>query len=131
MPAATDVTSRLTPYVEELLENDYARDNLREGADRLRDAYERSQKRRVKAARDAKLRHQLEAAAASLGVGAKALASGGRRPRRRRGRALLALLAGVAIGGAVALVANNEELRASLLGSTGSPGEPSTDGSRS
>jgi hypothetical protein len=116
MPAATDLTSRLTPYVQELLENEYARDNLREGADRLRGAYERSQKRRVKAARDEKLRHQLEAAATSLGIGAKALASGRRKPARRRRKALLALLAGVAIGGAVALAAH-DDLRASLLGS--------------
>jgi hypothetical protein len=128
MPA-TDVTSRLTPYVQELLENEYARDNLREGADRLRSAYERSQKRRVKAARDEKLRHQLAAAAASLGVGAKALASGRRKPPRRRRRALLVLLAGVAIGGAVALAAN-EDLRASLLGSE-SEGEFGADGSGS
>jgi hypothetical protein len=128
MPAATDVTSRLTPYVEELLENEYARDNLREGADRLRSAYERSQKRRIKAARDEKLRHQLEAAAVSLGIGAKALAGGHRKPARRRGRAALALLAGVAIGGAVALAAS-EELRSSLIGSGGSTGAPDTGGS--
>jgi hypothetical protein len=128
MPAAADTTSRLSPYVEELLENEYARDNLREGADRLRSAYERSRKRRVKAARDERLRHQLVAAVASLGVGAKALASGRRKPPRRRGRALLALLAGVAIGAAVALAAN-EDLRASLLGS-GSSDELDTEGGR-
>jgi hypothetical protein len=127
MPAATDVTSRLTPYVQELLENEYARDNLREGADRLRNAYERSQKRRVKAARDEKLRHQLGAAAGALGIGAKALASGRRKPPRRRGRALLALLAGVAIGGAVALAAN-DDLRSSLLGSGSSEGSGADGG---
>jgi hypothetical protein len=128
MPAATDMTSRLTPYVQELLENEYARDNLRLGAERLRGAYERSQKRRVKAARDEKLRHQLEAAVGSLGVGAKALASGRRKPPKRRGRALLALLAGVAIGGAVALAAN-DDLRASLLGSS-VDAEPGGNGSQ-
>ncbi len=129
MPAATDVTSRLTPYVQELLENEYARDNLREGADRLRSAYERSQKRRVKAARDEKLRHQLGAGVDALGVGAKALASGRRKPPRRRRKALLALFAGVAIGGAVALAAN-EDLRASLLGSAPAA-ELDPDGSQS
>jgi hypothetical protein len=121
MPAATDLTSRLTPYIEELLGNEYARDNLRDGADRLRGAYERSQKRRVKAARDEKLRQQLEAAMTSLGIGAKALVSGRRKPARRRGRALLALLAGVAIGGAVAL-ATNDDLPSSLFGSDTSAG---------
>jgi hypothetical protein len=128
MPAATAVTSRLTPYVQELLENEYARDNLREGADRLRGAYERSRKRRVKSARDEKLRRQLEAAAISLGIGAKALASGRRKPARRGRRAALAMLAGVAIGGAVAL-ATNDDLRASLLGS-GADAEPGGNGSQ-
>ena len=41
--AVTDVQSRLLPLAEELLENSYARDNLREGAEKLRDAYGRSQ----------------------------------------------------------------------------------------
>lgn len=45
MPA-TDMASRLTPYIEELLDNQHARDNLREGASQLRAAYERSKKRR-------------------------------------------------------------------------------------
>jgi hypothetical protein len=31
----TDMASRLTPYIEELLENEHARKNLREGASRL------------------------------------------------------------------------------------------------
>jgi hypothetical protein len=82
MPA-TDMAARFTPYVQELLENEYARDNLREGADKLRAAYERS--------------------------------------RKRRGRLLLALLTGVAIGGAVALGAS-EDLRSAVLGS-----EPATE----
>jgi hypothetical protein len=118
----------LAPYVEELLENEYARDNLREGAERLRSAYGRSRKRRVRATRDEKLRHQLQAAVAAIGVGGKALASGRRKPPRRRGRALLALLAGLGIGAAVALAAN-EDLRSKLLGS-GASEEFGTDGSR-
>jgi hypothetical protein len=104
---ATDVTSRLTPYVQELIENEYARDNLREGADKLRSAYERSRKRRVKAARDEKLRRQLETAAVSLGEGAKALASGRRKPQKKRGRLLGTLLVAAAIGTAVAFAAKS------------------------
>jgi len=127
MPA-TEMTARFTPYVQELLENEYARDNLREGADRLRAAYERSRKRRVKAARDEKLRRQLGSALSSIGVGAKALANGRRKPAKRRRRMLLALLTGVAIGGAVALGAS-EDLRSSVLGS-GPANESGSDGSQ-
>lgn len=43
---ATDAASRLTPYIEELLDNKHARENLREGASQLRAAYERSKERR-------------------------------------------------------------------------------------
>jgi len=32
----TDTASRLTPYIEELLDNEHARENLREGASQLR-----------------------------------------------------------------------------------------------
>ena len=50
MPA-TDTASRLTPYIEELLDNEHARENLRKGVSQLRAAYERSKKQRVKAER--------------------------------------------------------------------------------
>jgi hypothetical protein len=122
------MTARFTPYVQELLENEYARDNLREGADKLRAAYGRSRKRRVKAARDEKLRHQLGSAVSSIGVGAKALANGRRKPAKRRGRLPLALLAGIAIGAAVALGAS-KDLRSAVLGS-GPAGESGSDGSQ-
>lgn len=70
MPATA--AYRLAPYVQELLDNEYAQENLLEGAAKLRAAYERSKKRRVKAARDRKLRRQLRVAALSIGEGAKA-----------------------------------------------------------
>jgi hypothetical protein len=34
---ATDGASRLTPYVEQLAENEYARENIRKGAESLRE----------------------------------------------------------------------------------------------
>ena len=53
--APTDVPSRLLPLAEEILDNAYARENLRDGAEKLRAAYERSRKRRVKPPRDRRL----------------------------------------------------------------------------
>lgn len=94
MPA-TDTASRLTPYIEELLDNKHARENLREGASQLRAAYERSKKRRVKATRD-----------------------------RKRGHRLVWLL-GIGIFGAGLALAANEDLRSSLFGSSSHPGQPS------
>ncbi len=122
MPA-TDTASRLTPYIEELLENEHARENLREGASQLRAAYERSKKRRIKAAGDRKLHRQLESAATALGAGAKALASGRRKPARWRGRRLVWLL-GIGIFGAGLALAASEDLRSSLFGSSSYPGQP-------
>ena len=55
-PSPTDIPSRLMPLAEELLDNSYARENLQEGAEKLRDAYGRAQKRRVKPSKDRKLR---------------------------------------------------------------------------
>ena len=46
--AMSDDGSRLSRLAEELLENRYARENLQEGAEKLRDAYARAQKRGVK-----------------------------------------------------------------------------------
>jgi hypothetical protein len=116
MPAT--VASRLTPYVQELLDNEYAQENLLEGAAKLRAAYERSRKRRVEAARDRKLHRQLRVAALALGEGAQALAGGRRRkPAKRRGRRLVMLLGIGALGAGVAL-AVSEDLRSSLFGST-------------
>ena len=40
--ALTAAPSRLLPLAEEVLDNRYARENLREGAEKLREAYERA-----------------------------------------------------------------------------------------
>jgi hypothetical protein len=88
---AADTASRLTPYVEGLAENEYARENLRKGAENLRAAYERSRKRRVKTARDEKLHDQLEKAIAALAEGTRAFATGRQRPKRKWPKRLAAI----------------------------------------
>jgi hypothetical protein len=112
--AATDTASRATPYLEQLLENTDIQDNLRDGVRNLRAAYARSQKRRVKAARDEKLRRQVQAAAVSIAAAGKALAGTNRKPKRR-GRKLLVVL-GVGAAGAGAALAASEDLREAVFG---------------
>jgi hypothetical protein len=121
-PSPTDIPSALKPLAEELLDNTYARDNLQEGAEKLRDAYGRSRKRRVKPSTDRKLRKQLEAAIAALDEGTAALAGGRRKPKRTGRKAVLVLL-GVAAAGAAAALALNEDLRNQVLGSAKALGD--------
>lgn len=121
MPAS-DTASRITPYIEQLLEDESARENLRRGADKLRDAYERSQKKRVKASRDEKLKRQLKSAGHLIGDGATALMDDVQKPKKRRRRLLLKLLTVGAVGAAIAL-ALNEDLRSSLLRSGPASGQ--------
>jgi hypothetical protein len=120
--AMNDAPSRLLPFAAELLDNAYARDNLREGAEKLRDAYGRAQKRRVKPSQDRKLRRQFEAAISALDEGSAALASGRKKPQRTGRKAALAMLA-LAVAGAAAALALNEDLRNSVLGSAKALGE--------
>jgi hypothetical protein len=131
-PSPTDIPAKLKPFAEELLENSYARENLQEGAEKLRDAYERSQKRRVKPSKDRKLRKQIEAAVQALDEGTAALASGRQKPKRTGRKVVLTLLA-LIVAGAAAVLATNEELRNSALGSAKALGDEitssGTDGS--
>ncbi|HEX4306218.1 MAG TPA: hypothetical protein VHZ54_09290 [Solirubrobacterales bacterium] len=124
-PSPTDIPASLKPLAEELLDNSYARENLQEGAEKLRDAYERSRKRRVKPSKDRKLRKQLEAAVAALDEGTAALASGRKRPKRT-GRKVVLALVGLALAGAAAVLATNEDLRNQVLGSAKSLGDEIT-----
>ena len=114
--AATDTASRIVPYIEHLLEDDTAQENFRLGAEKLREAYARSKKRRVNPATDRKLLRQLHSAADSLGDGMSVLMHGAQKPKRRPGRRLLALLSLGGLAAGVALTFN-DDLRASLLGS--------------
>jgi hypothetical protein len=123
--ALTNAPSRLLPLAEELLDNSYARDNLREGAEKLHDAYERAQKRRVKPSRDRKLRRQFEAAIAALDEGTAALASGRTKPKRTGRKIALGVL--LVAGAAAAVLALNDELRQSVFGSAKALGEEISD----
>ncbi|MGH2940978.1 MAG: hypothetical protein ACRDPE_22995 [Solirubrobacterales bacterium] len=121
-PNPTKIPSTLKPLAEELLENNYARENLQEGAEKLRDAYDRSRKRRVKPSKNRKLRKQVEAAIAALDEGTAALASGRKKPKRT-GRNLVLTGIGLAVAGAAAVLATNEGLRDQVFGSAKALGE--------
>jgi hypothetical protein len=126
MPTSpTDIPSKLKPIAEELLDNTYARDNLQQGAEKLREAYERSQKRRVKPSKDRKLRKQLEAAVAAFDEGTSALASGRKKPKRT-GRKVVLTLIGAALAGTAAVLATNEGLRDKVFGSAKALGDEVT-----
>ncbi|HEV2790634.1 MAG TPA: hypothetical protein VGV69_04980 [Solirubrobacterales bacterium] len=104
----TATATRIAPYARQLAENEYARENLRRGAENLRAAYERSQKRRVKNAKDEKLHHQIEAAISQLTEGTRALATHRQKPKPRWPKRLAAVgLAGAAAAG-IALAAGDE-----------------------
>jgi hypothetical protein len=124
-PDPTKIPSTLKPLAEELLDNSYARENLQEGAEKLRDAYERSRKRRVKPSKDRKLRKQIEAAVQAIDEGTAALASGRKKPKRT-GRKFVLVLLGVAVAGAAAVLATNEDLRNQVLGSAKALGDEIT-----
>jgi hypothetical protein len=103
------------PYLERLVENGQAQGNLRDAAASLRAAYERASKRRVKAARDEKIRRQLRNAGQSLSEATRALTAERKRSKGHRAKRLLIVLGVVALG-AVAALAASEDLRNKLLG---------------
>jgi len=74
----------------------------------------------VKAARDEKIRGQVQAAAASITEAGRALAKGRRKPEPRRGRRLALALVAAAVAG-VALAAN-EQWRDAIFNSAGGGG---------
>jgi predicted nucleic acid-binding protein len=126
-PNPTKIPAQLMPLAEELLENSYARENLQEGAEKLREAYDRSRKRRVHPTKDRKLRRQIEAAVHAIDEGTAALASGRKRPKRT-GRNIVLVLIGAAAAGAGVVLATNEDLRNQVLGSAKALGDEITGG---
>jgi hypothetical protein len=112
---ATNTAAKAGDYAQRLLDNEYVQENLGEAVANLRAAYQRVSKRRVKPATDQRLRGQLRQAVASLAEAARALSSGRRKPKKRRGRRVIIAL-GVAAGAAAALLAANEALRHMVFG---------------
>jgi ferric-dicitrate binding protein FerR (iron transport regulator) len=86
--------SQIGPYVEQLIENDYAQEKLREAV------------------------ANLGATAGSLSEAAAAIKTGRRKPRGRWRKRLFAVVALGATGAAIAL-AMDEDLRRKVLGGTG------------
>ena len=112
---ASDTAPKAGTYAQRLLENEYVQENLAQAAESLRDAYRRASKRRVEPTRDEKVRRQVRDAALSLREAASALQSGRQKPKKRRGRRVLVVLA-LGAGAAAAVLASNEELRSKIFG---------------
>ena len=108
---AAGKAARSNPYVQQLIEDDELRENLRTAYASARKAYARMSngKGPAKAVMDdKKVRRDLKEAASSLREAADSLRSG--RGKKKRGRKLLLLLIGAAIALAV-----NEDLRKKVL----------------
>ena len=119
---------RTGAYVQRLIENEYVQENLAQAAESLRAAYRRASKRRVEPTRDEKVRRQVREAALSLREAATALRSDRRKPKKRRGRRVMLVLA-LGAGATAAVVASSEDLRRKLLGGEGARDEESVAGS--
>lgn len=117
--------ARAGSYAQRLLENDYVQENVAEAIQHLRGAYDRAQKRRVKPARDERLRRQIREAALSIREAGEALRTGRSKPKRRRGRRIV-LVIGLAAVGIAAALASSEELRRKLLGGGAEAAPPPT-----
>jgi ferric-dicitrate binding protein FerR (iron transport regulator) len=112
----TQRVPRLVPYAQELVENAYVQENLRDGAVKLREAYRRAQKRRVEPTRDERLRQHLRSAAQSLTEAGRALRSRRRKPQRRWGPRIL-VIAGLGVAGAAVAMWARERLTDQDFGS--------------
>jgi hypothetical protein len=118
--ARNDQAARLAPYAQELLENAYARENIRNGVEKLRAASRRARKRNVEPTRDEKLRRQLRSAASSIAEGGRALRNRRRKPERRWGPRV-AVIAGLGVTGAAAAAWAKQR----LTGQGPGPAQPS------
>lgn len=120
--AATDTATRAGAYAQRLMENPYVQENLSAAVDSLRAAYTRASKRRVEPATDAKVREQVRQAALRLREAADALRTGRTKPKKRRGRRIVAVVA-ITAGGAAAAIAASDELRQKVFGGPASESE--------
>jgi len=113
--AASITAEKAGTYAQRLIENEYVQENLAQAANNLRAAYRRASKRRVEPTTDEKLRRQVRQAALSLKEAASALQSGRRKPKKRRGRRVLVVLA-IGAGVAAGALASSDDLRRKLFG---------------
>jgi hypothetical protein len=120
--AATDTATRAGAYAQRLMENPYVQENLSAAVDSLRAAYTRASKRRVEPATDAKVREQVRQAALRLREAADALRTGRTKPKKRRGRRIVAVVA-ITAGGAAVAIAASDELRQKVFGGPASESE--------
>jgi hypothetical protein len=112
----TQRVTPLAPYAQELVENAYVQENLRDGVLKLREAYRRAQKRRVEPTRDERLRQQVSSAAESFTEAGRALRSHRRKPQRRWGPRIL-VIAGLSVAGAAVAIWAREWLTEQDFGS--------------
>jgi hypothetical protein len=99
--AVSDQLSRITPYLERLLADEYVQDQLSQGVSDLGKARKRAKGRKAQAAlADRRLRSQLQGAAGALAEAFRALRTP-EPPRRHRLRRVV-LLAGVVGAGVYA-----------------------------
>jgi hypothetical protein len=108
-------SSRAGALAERLLSNSYAQENISDAAEQLRAAYGRASKRRVRPVEDAKVREQVNRAAASVSEAVRAIRTGRQKPQPKRGRRLLVIVGVAAVGAGVALAAS-DELRSAIFG---------------
>lgn len=113
--AAGSKASRVGGYLERLVDNPYAQENLRGAVRTLRAAYRRASKRGVEPARDEKLRRQLRQAARSIAEAGDALKAGRKKPQKARGKRILIVL-GLGTLASAAALASSEELRNKVFG---------------
>jgi hypothetical protein len=111
----TKTAARAAPYMQRMIDNRYAQENLSDGLESLRAAYRRASKRRVEPTRDEKIREQIRHAALSITEAARAIKTGRSKPKPRWGRRVLVVV-GVGAVGAAAALAVSEELRNAVLG---------------
>ena len=115
--AVTERASQLAPYLEQILEDDEVRDNIRRAAAASRDAYGRARgRKKEKAARDPTIQKRLLEAAEAARTALVAIRKGPQKQQRRRRGRLFAALA-LAAGGA--FLAVSTDARAKLLATFG------------
>jgi hypothetical protein len=128
----TERAARLAPYAQEFLANAYAQENLSDGIEKFRAAYQRGRKRRVEPTRDERIREQLRSATRSLTEAGRALRSGRRKPKPRWGVRVM-VIAGLGVAGAAAALWAKERLgdeSTTAQPNISSPGENSVQAAR-